>query len=393
MPLHKPLVPRLEHIGIAVHDAELVTRLYKSLFGVSPYQRETVQTERIRTHFFSVDTAKLELLESLAPDSAVGRFLAKRGEGLHHLAFEVENIHAEMKRLRSLGFTPLSDTPQPGADGKLIFFLHPKQTHGVLVEFCQQSRYEFHRRKIPFRTSHLSVHTAGSSSNPPVLLLHGGLGSVQLELAPLMQALATTFFVIGINQIGHADSGPIPQDSNLQELGIDQVHTVLDAFELTQAVLFGFSMGGSIALHATHALPHRISKLVILGVNYTWNKDTINLALERIDPDNIRTQAPIWADRLRLEHGNPRWERLARWLQMLIRFHTKRPPKDQVLHNIHTPTLVCAGDRDRLYPLEHTLHLYRQIPESSLAILPDVEHDMQHVNPRAFADLMRQFIR
>lgn len=128
---------RLEHIGIAVRDADAITELYEQLLGLRPYKAETVEREGVRTHFLQAGTAKLELLEALGPDSPVAKYLDKRGEGLHHLAFEVADIHAEMQRLRDLGFTPLSDEPRPGADGKLIFFLHPKQTHGVLVEFCQ----------------------------------------------------------------------------------------------------------------------------------------------------------------------------------------------------------------------------------------------------------------
>ncbi len=128
---------RLEHIGIAVRDAAAVASLYEQLLGHGPYKAETVEREGVRTHFIQAGTAKLELLEALGPDSPVAKYLERRGEGLHHLAFEVDDIHAEMQRLRDLGFTPLSDEPRPGADGKLIFFLHPKQTHGVLVEFCQ----------------------------------------------------------------------------------------------------------------------------------------------------------------------------------------------------------------------------------------------------------------
>ena len=131
----------LEHIGVAVENAEAVAALYEKLLGGRlygrPYKQETIAHEGVRTHFIQAGAAKLELLEALGPESPVQRFLAKRGEGLHHLAFEVADVQAEMERLRKLGFQPLSDAPRPGADGKLIFFLHPKDTHGVLVEFCQ----------------------------------------------------------------------------------------------------------------------------------------------------------------------------------------------------------------------------------------------------------------
>lgn len=127
----------LEHIGIAVQDGAKAQRLFELLLGVAPYKEEAVEREGVRTIFFQTGQTKVELLEATAPDTPVGNYLAKRGPGIHHLAFQVEDIHAEMARLQAAGFELLADTPKPGADGKWIVFLHPKSTGGVLVELCQ----------------------------------------------------------------------------------------------------------------------------------------------------------------------------------------------------------------------------------------------------------------
>ena len=163
--------PRLEHIGIAVRDAREVERLYRSLFGYASYKSESVSQEGVRTIFLSAGSAKLELLESLDAESPVRRFLERRGEGLHHLAFEVDDAAREMERLRGLGFEPLGDAPRRGADGKVIFFLHPRQTHGVLVEFCQRVTSPF-AAIAPVGLPGVPPHrTAGPAEAPPLLLL------------------------------------------------------------------------------------------------------------------------------------------------------------------------------------------------------------------------------
>lgn len=128
---------RLEHIGIAVQDAEPVARVYHDVLGVLPYKTETVESQSVRTHFISADTAKLELLEATKTSSPITKFLERQGEGLHHLAFEVDDADLMHERMQDAGYRVLGDAPSPGADGKRIFFLHPKDTHGVLVEFCE----------------------------------------------------------------------------------------------------------------------------------------------------------------------------------------------------------------------------------------------------------------
>lgn len=130
----------VEHIGIAVKELEEVEKLFSKLFDTNPYKRETVASEGVLTSFFQVNQTKIELLQSTDPDGVIARFIEKKGEGFHHVAFEVDDIVSEMARLKKEGFTLLSETPKPGADNKLVCFLHPKSTNGMLIELCQEIR-------------------------------------------------------------------------------------------------------------------------------------------------------------------------------------------------------------------------------------------------------------
>lgn len=127
----------VEHIGIAVKDLESSNIIFERLFGKVPYKREKVESEGVSTSFFKIGSTKIELLEATTADSAIQKFIEKRGEGIHHIAFEVQDIYAEVERLNSEGFLVLN-APRPGADNKLVAFLHPKSTNGVLVEICQE---------------------------------------------------------------------------------------------------------------------------------------------------------------------------------------------------------------------------------------------------------------
>jgi len=134
------MLTNIEHIGIAVRDLAQANALYARLLNVPPYKQETVESEGVMTSFFRINQTKLELLEATNPDSAIARFLEKRGEGVHHIAIEVDDIQAEMERLKNEGFTVLNEQPKPGADNKLVCFVHPKTTNGVLIELCQEIR-------------------------------------------------------------------------------------------------------------------------------------------------------------------------------------------------------------------------------------------------------------
>lgn len=129
---------RVEHIGIAVRDLKQVNELYEKLFDEPVYKSEKVDSEHVETSFFKVGETKIEFLEADHEDSAIAKYIEKKGEGIHHIAFEVEDIYQEMKRLSSEGFRLINEEPKKGADNKLVCFLHPKSTNGVLVELCQE---------------------------------------------------------------------------------------------------------------------------------------------------------------------------------------------------------------------------------------------------------------
>ncbi len=133
---------RLEHIGIAVENRQASEALFERLLGAKPYKVEEVASEGVVTSFFKIGESKIELLEATHGESPIAKFISKKGEGIHHIAFEVADIHAEMNRLQAEGFQLINDTPKLGADNKLVCFLHPKSTGGVLVELCQEHRPE-----------------------------------------------------------------------------------------------------------------------------------------------------------------------------------------------------------------------------------------------------------
>jgi methylmalonyl-CoA/ethylmalonyl-CoA epimerase len=129
-----------EHIGIAVKSLEVSIPLFEKLLGTPCYKTETVETEQVVTAFFRVGESKIELIESSRQDGVISKFIEKKGEGLHHIAFEVEDIHAEMQRFKEAGFQLLQESPRPGADNKLICFLHPRSTNGVLIELVMDKK-------------------------------------------------------------------------------------------------------------------------------------------------------------------------------------------------------------------------------------------------------------
>jgi methylmalonyl-CoA/ethylmalonyl-CoA epimerase len=129
---------KIEHIGIAVKNLEASNKIFAALFGESHYKTEEVKSESVKTSFFKSGPNKIELLEATNPESAIAKFIKKKGEGVHHIAFAVDNIYSEIERLKKEGFIVLNDIPKKGADNKLVAFLHPKSTNGVLIELCQE---------------------------------------------------------------------------------------------------------------------------------------------------------------------------------------------------------------------------------------------------------------
>lgn len=132
------MINKIEHIGIAVKSLKDSNKLFEALFGKPEYKIEEVESENVNTSFFKLGESKIELLEATNEDGPIGQFIAKRGEGIHHIAFDVDDIEVEIKRLKKEGFQVLNEIPKKGADNKLIAFLHPKSTNGVLIELCQE---------------------------------------------------------------------------------------------------------------------------------------------------------------------------------------------------------------------------------------------------------------
>ncbi len=131
---------KIEHLGIAVKELTASIPLFEQLLNTPCYKTEEVTSENVNTAFFMTGDAKIELLEATSENSPISKFINKKGEGIHHIAFEVENIEAEMRRLSALGFELLNEQPKNGADNKLVCFLHPKTTNGVLIELCQEKK-------------------------------------------------------------------------------------------------------------------------------------------------------------------------------------------------------------------------------------------------------------
>lgn len=129
---------KIEHIGIAVKNIDESNKIYSKLLNQNPYKIEEVLSEYVKTSFFKIGESKIELLEATSSESAIAKFIEKKGEGIHHIAFEVEDIHSEISRLKKEGFAVLNEIPKKGADNKWVCFVHPKSANGVLIELCQE---------------------------------------------------------------------------------------------------------------------------------------------------------------------------------------------------------------------------------------------------------------
>jgi methylmalonyl-CoA/ethylmalonyl-CoA epimerase len=134
------MIRKIEHLGIAVQDIQASNALFEKLLNTAPYKMEVVEREGVMTSFFQLGDSKVELLQATHPDSPIAKYLEKNKQGIHHIALDVDDIYVEMARLEKEGFVLLSNEPKPGADGKIIVFLHPKSTNGVLIELCQDTK-------------------------------------------------------------------------------------------------------------------------------------------------------------------------------------------------------------------------------------------------------------
>lgn len=379
-------MPSLDHLGIAVDASEPVATLFETLLGFGPYKRETVAGQGVRTHFITAETAKLELLESVADDSPIARFLERRGEGLHHVAFEVKDISAMMTHCRDHGFTPLSDAPQPGADDKQIFFLHPRDTHGVLIEFCQSVPAPLTPRFVSYRDGPLAVYDAGAYTAPPLLLLHGAAGCTQLETAGLLRRLEPHYRVLAVDFSGHgASEGPSAFSA---DLFADNARAVLDDAGVERADVFGFSMGGYMALHLAHAHPDRVRRLAVHGTNVEWGDARVEAMHRRLNVEAIVARRPRLAEELAALHTN--WKRLFRRMQTFVATLPDRSSAmTQMTAALDQPTLVSAVDADDLFPLDAPLGLHGLLPNSRLALIPGERHALQDVDLGLLVPLLR----
>ena len=132
------MIEKIEHIGIAVKNLDDANKIYEQLLGTPPYKMETVDSEGVNTSFFKTGESKVELLQATKDENAIAKFITKKGEGIHHIAFAVKDINKEIKRLKEGGYTIINKSPKKGADNKLVCFVHPKNTKGVLIELCQE---------------------------------------------------------------------------------------------------------------------------------------------------------------------------------------------------------------------------------------------------------------
>lgn len=373
----------LDHIGIAVDDVETVVRHFRDLLGISPYKTEDVEGQGVRTHFLDAGSTKLELLEALNDTSPVQRFVDRHEEGLHHVAFEVENLPATLERLREAGFELLNDTPQTGADDKEIAFVHPKQTHGVLVEFCESIEPEWTADRVPRHDGHLSVFERGRRERPSLLVLHGAAGTTPHDTAPLIRQLESSFHVIGVDLSGHGASDFPTDDPFSLDLFAEDVLAVLDALDLSSAHVFGFSLGGGAALQFAAAHPSRAERLAVFQTNAHWTAAHADRMQQRLDLEALADRAPARAANLRARHDHP--DRLLRNLRSFVTtLPSASATLSEALSNIETPTLVAGLDRDPLFGLAPARDLHAALPNARLAVLPGDTHSL----PRAPAALL-----
>jgi methylmalonyl-CoA epimerase len=386
-------MPRLEHLGIAVRDADATADLYERLFGYTPYKRERVEREGVETVFIDAGGAKLELLEATRDESPIATFVEKRGEGLHHLAFEVRDIHATMQRLRDRGFRLLNDEPKRGADEKLIFFVHPKSAGGVLVEFCQRAPEPLTPQFAPYRDGRLAYYLGGPDDAPPLVVLHGALGSTELETRRLLPTFQRHFRTVALDFAAHGASDDfIGEELLTMEFFADGVPAVLDHLGLERTHVFGFSMGGAVALYHALQHPERVERMAVHGVNVQWDRGEVAMMTDGMDPETMEGVAPRWADRLSETHGGGRWRSLTRRMITFTEALPDRHFPDDELAKIAAPTLVSTGDRDRYFKIEHALNLWRTLPDARLAVHPGLDHPIQHVDPERFAGMMAAFL-
>ena len=242
---------KLEHVGIAVEEGSAAALTFERLFGRGPYKEESVVREGVETLFIDAGGPKLELLESTDGDSAIANFLGKRGEGLHHIAVEVDDIEAQFDRVRGEGFTVLSERPVDGADGKRIFFVHPRDCHGILVEFCRQVRPTWKQAEVEMPHGTVTAYSAGSAEAAPVLLLHDENSSANEDFSELLPTLEQSMHVIAFDAPGHSTH--------------EHARAVLNSYHIKKAaVVVGHGLAAEAAVQMAQSYPELVQALVFI---------------------------------------------------------------------------------------------------------------------------------
>lgn len=377
----------LEHVGIAVRDPDAFARLLREVLALHRYAVETVEDQGVRTHFVPAGGTKVELLESISDDSPVARHLERRGEGLHHLAFEVEDVDAAMDRVRRLGLTPLSPAPAPGADGKRIFFIHPRDTHGVLVELCQQAGAPLPAMRVPFRDAHLAAYVMGREDAPPLLVLHGAAGATAMETGPLARLLAQHYRVVALDFTGHGASPDLGEPFTIG-LFVDNVTAVANHLGIDRFHVFGSSMGGAVAVQAALAHPDRVARLAVHGTCISWTPELVARMTARLDAKDLARRFPEAADAMARIHGD--WECVLERTDAFVRtLPDQWRAEAPLLGAVQAPALVSTFDRDPLFPLDIALDLHRRLPHARLAVLPGSKHGLPNTTRGTLAALIR----
>lgn len=382
---------RLEHVGVAVTDAERAVALLDRLLEARPYKTEPVPSERVNTIFFDAGDAKLELVEATHPDSPIARHIERRGDGLHHLAFAVDDLEATLARLKAQGFRLLNDAPKRGADGKLIAFVHPKDAGGVLVEFCQAAPLPLQPAFAASGGGRVAFYQSGPAHGQPLLLLHAALGSVELELRPLIERLERRFRILAIDFSGHGSSSDLADPEITVERFVQDVIAVLDHLGIERTRAFGYSMGGAVALHAACRHPERFDRLAVHGASARWEIEEVEAMLPAIDPHLLDAADPGRAAALARAHGEERWRRLGAAMARFIRRLPATPFLDDELATITQPVLVSHGDSDRYVRIERALHLWRTLPNASLVVHPQAGHMLARLDAGRFAATLAHF--
>ena len=382
----------LEHVGLAVEDVQAVIETLDRLLGCRPYKAERVAAQQVRTHFLDVGGAKLELLETLDDASPVSRFLERRGEGVHHLAFEVEDLAATLAQVRDAGFTVLQDAPEPGADDKRIAFVHPRDTHGVLVEFCETRPPDWPPRTVEHPGGRLGLYERGDPAASPLVLLHGAGGSTRLETAPLMRRLESRFHLIGLDLSGHGATA-LPADGRLtMDRFVADVEAALDAVGVRSAHFFGFSLGSAVALRVAHHHPARVDRLALCAPNTSWTREQVTALQRRLDLTRLSDETPERAARLATEHQD-----LDALFAALRAFVEPLPSQSARLHEtlsaVTAPTLVAGLDDDPMAPLDAVRAVHRALPAARLAVLPGTQHALSAVPTDLLASLLRRHLQ